>query len=329
MFQFIKNILDKIFSKKESVDVDNYRNGLIKSPTDFRDINIKQVLGSINLQPLPENYRIPYSLPIYYQGIKPICVGESCATIKNEKEARENNETIFDGEWIYNECKKIDGIPDIQGTYFRTGLQILQKVGAKPLSISPVQGVPATFKIGSYVSVDTDFESLKRAIIASGAILLGFYGDDAGWQTAYIKKPKTIQWGHAVSAIGFTKDYIIFQNSWGDNWGDKGLGYISKDYLPFEAWAVLTDLPTINKIEKPIYTFKKNLSFGMSDPDIIQLQRFYKWNGCMALDIPESAHFGNATLSSTKIYQQRKGIKPVSGFVGTLTLSAINKELSE
>jgi hypothetical protein len=39
-------------------------------------------------------------------------------------------------------------------------------------------------------------------------------------------------------------DYLIIQNSWGDNKGNKGLFFCPKTYLPFEAWVILTDLPT-------------------------------------------------------------------------------------
>jgi hypothetical protein len=41
--------------------------------------------------------------------------------------------------------------------------------------------------------------------------------------------------GHCVALVGFKKinnqNYIIFQNSWGTQWGDKGLGYLPIAYL--------------------------------------------------------------------------------------------------
>jgi len=78
--------------------------------------------------------------------------------------------------------------------------------------------------------------------------LAGFTGSDLAWKTAYPRPPKDLEpkWGHAVSLIGYTKTHIIGQNSWGKGWGDKGLFYVDENCLTsmFEAWAILTDLPT-------------------------------------------------------------------------------------
>lgn len=179
--------------------------GLIRSLPDFRDINVRDILGSIDLAPLPERYRIPYLLPIKDQGTTPTCVGQACASIKDEKERREKIDIDFSGEWIYLEAKKIDGIPNIKGTYFRTGLQILQKVGAKPLATSKVQGQISDFKIGGYARVDCDIESLKRAIIQVGCVLAGFYVYPNSFDNAYIKKGNTIIGAHATILIGFCR----------------------------------------------------------------------------------------------------------------------------
>lgn len=36
--------------------------------------------------------------------------------------------------------------------------------------------------------------------------------------------------GHAVTIVGYDEDGFIIKNSWGENWGDKGYGWISFDY---------------------------------------------------------------------------------------------------
>ena len=59
---------------------------------------------------------------------------------------------------------------------------------------------------------------------------------DKVWQNAsstkgHLKKydRKSKEGGHAVCIVGYTKDYFIVRNSWG-NWGDKGFAYASNEY---------------------------------------------------------------------------------------------------
>ena len=215
--------------------------GLIPSPKDPRDLLLSAVSPSIIR--IPKECPNPFDLDILFQNGYPHCVGYSCAAIKQEKELREKVSQIFDGDWIYKKCKEIDGFPNMQGTWFRIGLKVLQKYGAKPLN--GLEDEASRYKIGTYALVDDmSFEGLKKAIFVNGALLGAFTGSNQGWQTAYIRPPKTgeVTWGHAITLVGYNENYLIGQNSWGNTWGDKGLFYIPKDYLPFEAWAILTDI---------------------------------------------------------------------------------------
>lgn len=216
--------------------------GCLPSPKDNRDVLMSDIYPlPIRIAPeMPE----PFDLSILNQGQLPACVGFSSAAIKQEKEKRERVDKIFDGAWIYNECKKIDGMPSLQGTFLRIAMKVLQKQGAKPKDEADSEAF--RYRIGGYAQVDdVSFDGLKRAIFVNGILLAGFAGSNAGWQNQWIRPPKTGEatWGHAICICGYTKEYLIFQNSWGENWGEKGIGYIPKDYLPFEAWAILTDLP--------------------------------------------------------------------------------------
>jgi len=325
LFTFIKNLFKP--KKKEKV----WRDGLIPSPIDHRDIPLSAV--STLITPAPATYRIPYILTLKNQGDKPICVGCSGASIKEFWERKEGNAIEFDGKYLYNKCKELDGMPDVQGTYYRMGLKILKDIGAKPVGGNEID----KYRIGGYVKLtDISFDGLKRAIYEFGAILAGFRGSNEGWQTAYIRPPRTGEniWGHAILLVGYNENYLIFQNSWGE-WGDKGYGYISREYLPYliEAWGILVDLPNNwkdllpNQDEKPYYFFANNLYMGMKNDEVKILQDFYKWNGCLPKDHQPTNYFGSLTKDATILYQQRKGIIPQSGFVGPLTREAINNDL--
>lgn len=216
--------------------------GCRQSPIDKRDVLMSEIY------PLPVRIAPemppPFDLTILNQNGYPHCVGFSSAALKQEKELRERVSKVFDGDWIYKKCKELEG-NNSPGTYLRLAMKVLQKQGAKPLNEPEEEAIK--YRIGGYARVDDlSFEGLKKAIYINGAIIAGFTGSNQGWQTAYVRPPKPGEktWGHAVLLIGYNKDYIIGQNSWGENWGDKGLFYIPKDYLPFEAWVILTDLPT-------------------------------------------------------------------------------------
>jgi len=215
--------------------------GAIPSPKDSRDILLSSIVPEIKR--FPNILPAPFDLTILNQGPNPYCVGFSSAALKQEKEMRERTSIIFDGEWIYKRCKEIDGMPNMIGTYLRIAMKVLQKQGAKPIDMAKEEA--KKYKIGSYARVDElNFEGLKKAIFVNGALLAAFRGSNAGWQSAYIRPPKIGEsvWGHAILLIGYNENYLIGQNSWG-NWGDKGLFYVPKDYLPFEVWAVLSDRP--------------------------------------------------------------------------------------
>lgn len=218
--------------------------GLLPSPEDLNDILTSEI--SPPIVRYPSEVLPPFDLSILNQNGYPACVGYSCAAIKQYNELRENVNKTFDGLWIYKECKKIDGIPDVEGTFFRSGMKVLQKIGAKPIDSSD----PEPYRIGSYAQVDDiSFEGFKKSIFLYGTVLVGFKGSNKGWSTENIKAPKSDEkiWGHAVALTGYTKDRLIIQNSWGVERGDKGFFYASRDYLPYEAWVVNCDIPTVSE----------------------------------------------------------------------------------
>jgi len=298
--------------------------GAIPSPPDSRDIPLSTV-QAIPVS-IPEECPPPFQLRVLEQ-VGPSCVGFSCASVKAEKERRERNLIDFDGKWIYDRCKEIDDYPG-DGTYLRIGMKVLKNKGAKPLGGTEVE--VSRYRIGAYAKVDEiTFEGLKKTIYVNGAILAGFHGSNEGWQNACIRPPKAGEkvWGHAVALIGYNKDYLIGLNSWGTDWGDNGLFYVPKDYLPFEAWAVLTDLPSDFELNKPVHTFKKNLYYGMKNEEVVWLQKCLKYLNCFPTIIEATGYFGIITLRSVQTFQSTYKI-PSTGFVGPLTRAKLNEIFS-
>jgi len=186
-----------LFKKKEPW---HFGTGLIESPVDTRDY----LLSAYSHTParIPKEFPPTFDLVIKNQGQTSHCVGYACSSLKDDNELRERNPVVFDGDWIYKECKKIDGIPTVRGTFFRAGMKVLKNVGAMPYR----GGDPAKYKIGSYAIVDDNsFEGLKKAFVVNNTLLIGYRGDNAGWRTPYVKPPKQAEWGHAVCVPPETK----------------------------------------------------------------------------------------------------------------------------
>jgi hypothetical protein len=223
------------FKKKTHV---GYTDSLVPSPLDERDYLLSSYMPQI--QRYPESFPRLFDLDILNQGSEPSCVGFSVAGMKQFNELKEKEYRIFDGSWIYAECKKIDGRPELQGTFLRAGLQILKDVGAKPLNGED----PSIYKISSYARVDDNsFEGLKKAIALYGTVLAGYRGSNDGWRSETVRPAKAgeVGWSHAVFLNGYEKNYLIGQNSWGEKAHNRGIFKIPKDYLPFEAWTILVD----------------------------------------------------------------------------------------
>lgn len=320
--EIIKFILSLFGKKGEGT-------GLIESPKDYRDLPLSSLFGKKENE-TPKEYKIPYKLKVKNQGNTPYCVGYAGSSIKEYLEKKEGNDIEFDPVWLYNECKKIDGMPGFQGTYFRAVLKVLKNKGAKPLNGK--ESDADKYRIGAYAKVDTDFNSIRRAIYEFGAVLIGFQGSNQGWSGIVVRRPFSGEstWGHATIGIEFEELTITGQNSWGTKAHNEGLFKFLANYEPIEVWVVTNDLPNdweelLKKGEKPQYEFTYNLSIGQTNQHIKMLQYCLKYDGCYPQEQDCTGHFGEVTKQAVILFQERHNIKPASGFVGPLTRTKLNE----
>lgn len=163
-----------------------FHGGYIKDKRDKRDFPATKLL--IREVPLPDSFIVNPNTIIYDQGQTPSCVGFSSAGVKTDEEFTQYAKQIrFDGMWLYNECKKIDGIPNVEGTYPRVACKILNQVGCKVIPTSatcpirflkpkPPEPTPediAKWKIEAYYRIEpkSPLDFVKQIIFQFGSIL--------------------------------------------------------------------------------------------------------------------------------------------------------------
>lgn len=224
------------------------KTGCITSPADPRDFIYSQLVAAAD--PLPERF-LPDRIPVRDQGDEGTCVGFSAAAIKNYQERKNHPgmNIITSPRFVYHECKKIDGIPNMEGTYPRVAMDVLRKLGTCRESSLPYQPktnppIPVStyeeakqFIIGAYARVQS-MDEIKRALVNEGPVMAGVIVTDS-----FVYAPKGVigepngKWwgGHAIALDGYddSKKAFRFINSWGSSWGDDGYGWLPYSFLAY------------------------------------------------------------------------------------------------
>jgi len=223
--------------------------GRIKDPEDTRDFLYRATVQPVALAKPAVAYRNIYLGPILNQGHTPHCVAYASTSSKNRQERIETGVFKFAAteteyapgqnaaaEWLYAECKKIDGSPG-DGTYARAALTVLSN-----------QGLPdkdgKSYKIGSYSRL-TSVNQIMEAVQYHGPV------------NGRIPDPNNdLIGGHEILVVGYRDKTTLpvetqglwIKNSWGSSWGAKGFARLPfahlETYSDWDAWLV-DDTPNV------------------------------------------------------------------------------------
>ena len=268
---------DKETTKKQKPKVPINKHPLTyrSDPEDNRDYQFKNNFASVKdmiaTTPVFVDHT-PEMSSIKDQGYLGSCVGFAVTAMKEWQEEKEHKEEVLEGKkdiregkeydlsesWLYWNCKKIDIWPGEEGTSIRYAMTVLNKIGVPTEKAWPYDdvniGKPKSWAamiskwalIHSYWRINNLIE--LKAALKDGPVSIGiacfleiFYVGFDG-VIKYPANPNEIYGGHAVCAVGFDDNSkrIKFKNSWGKDWGDRGYGYISYDYINdfmWDAWA--------------------------------------------------------------------------------------------
>ncbi len=232
--------------------------GCIKDKFDDRDYLMRAYLPLIKL-PKKIDYT-PKLSPVRDQGDEGVCVGFAAACgMKEYQELLDYKKLLLlSPRFVYSECKKIDGISELEGTTIRAAMQALeskgvcrekfwpyfphQKTKAKKGAVSDAK----RFRILTYARI-LSLNELRLTLATKGPCVIGVevFGGMMDTKTGFVPMPKKDEvslGGHAICPVGYDdkKKLIKFKNSWSDDWGQKGCGFLPYAYIErymMDAWS--------------------------------------------------------------------------------------------
>lgn len=353
------------------MDLSFKNTGGIKSPLDVRDYQLNLIAGTA-ITTLPQSCIIDVTkLPVDMQNQLGACVGHAAEKAQQKNELQESGKIVnLSPRFVYAICKCLDGIQD-QGTYPRLAAQVMHDYGVSTETTVPnntlldhetyvyqrkLENIPQSayteatkYKVAGYAFSPITEDGIKQAIYYSnvkrqGTIMLLEVGDtfwtdvsgNSTWDASKIlpiRPPTTITSGHEVMPYGYEyvngRLKIHFFNSWSIAWADSGKGWFWFDVWQKYIQEILT---FIDIDDVPAKTFTKDLFYGMTDPEVLSLQKLLNKMGFTVATSgtgspgKETSYFGALTQNAVKKLQIAYKISPVQGYVGVLTRQVLNSQ---
>lgn len=249
------------------------KTGWLPPLDDDRDYPLQALPLAISAATVPEQASIETFIErIDDQKSKPWCVAFGvCNALEFAMKMR--GMTVPKGglskAYLYTRCKQLDGVPNSDGTYIRTALQVAATEGICPDYLCPTEtylqqstlpilttamkNEAAKYKIKTYARLKNDAtgyidqEQIKQAIANMGFVIIGSWVEVENWLDGddLIVAPKgTILGGHCTFLHSYNNSHVEAGctgfyggvNSWGTSWGDNGKYLMAYDYA---AWKTL------------------------------------------------------------------------------------------
>lgn len=223
-----------------------------KEPLDTRDFQVSRHRA---VTVLPSSFELPIPLPVYDQADIGSCTANSGSLAYKYECAQDNY--IFEPSrlQLYYNTRLLEGtVAEDSGCYIRDVFKTLAKKGICSESIWPY--ITEQFTVKPPTKATTDAKRHKaivyakvpqtltdiQTVLVSGAIIsFGFTVYESFMKSGWVKSgrmplPRSgekILGGHAVSIIGYdnTKQAVLIQNSWSEDWGIKGKFWMPYSFL--------------------------------------------------------------------------------------------------
>lgn len=195
------------------------------------------------------------------------------------------------------------------------------------------------YTIPAYTFINIDQYSIRHAIYHKGAVALLMYVGKEWFTPSWLpsdinplRPPVVVISGHEIAGEHWTPTLEGIENSWSNAWNKKGYAeYSLNNYKPVQA--ICIDDATVD-FNPPIiqkFKFMKDLYYGLTNLDVLQLQK--RLNSIPGNQIAltgagspgnETMYFGVLTRNAVIKYQLAHGITPPFGYVGIKTRTIMN-----
>lgn len=249
-------------------ELPHFSTGLLRTKGDFPRLDTAALAHSLQADP-PSLVDLSAVLPpVGYQGLQNSCVGWAVGyygkTLLEQQERGWGTSVTahqFSPSYVYNQRYTTDCRIDA-GMTFCDGLQILQQ-GAATMADFPYDALdPCTqpsqavfdaappYRIDSFVNIfsgegSADLLLLKQLLADGHPIAVGVpvYSSFRliTAQDPLVPRPaqgEQYYGGHGLLMVGYDDSIGGFKvvNSWGTLWGQDGFGYLSYDFVQYDAW---------------------------------------------------------------------------------------------
>ena len=247
------------------MDISNFGKGALVQPIKLRDYRLELAAGF----PLPPKFSLAELISkIKNQNGSGSCVGQAFAYYA------EVLNFIETGEYVELSARDIYSLifQEPMGAYLKDGASKICNSGVvlEKDAISYDNGKPPSeefmrirsdvledeetqgniFASKKYLTWDNqNVEMFKQAIYQGNGAVVSCHGNNYLWANAEIELPDAssqLTWSHAVYLVGYddAKKHFLFVNSWGEEWGSGGFGYLPYAYVKYMANPfTLIDLP--------------------------------------------------------------------------------------
>ena len=287
------------------------KSGLLPTPVDARDFNLG-IFGLFDYKP-KHNRLVNKTLSIKNQQPHNTCQWNATIVSKEPDEKAKLNVRTFTAKGRMMRLVSGDGFSDL-----RSGQKVLKEWGAclenviaeynsnwstySMVDADLYKDRAAKHKIGSYWTANTRDEILKALddgrILTTGLKWYTGFNIGGGFRSPWLitKIIGRYVGGHAVVIKGYDLNYqgrkvYIFQNSYGEDWGDDGDFYIDMDYFENDNYGCFVNMDEIDKEVGDLITKYdgKNVK-GKGDSGIFHIQKgkkkpyvnwesYLSWNG--------------------------------------------------